>query len=126
MATLCRWLLGLYLLALAAPVLQATAAHAAAADAILVELCSAEGVRRIALDPSGQPIQPPLPVQHAGHDCAACATGCGHHGLCMPQSLAFGPAWPTLAPYHFSGPALVAGPPAARAPLPARGPPTLS
>jgi hypothetical protein len=126
MAAFCCWLLGLYLLALATPVLQATLAHAALADAVIVELCSADGVRQVALDPSGQPVTPAPLGQHAGHDCAACTTGCPHHGLCPPRGFTLAGAWPALRSPPPVGPAHAAGPPTARAPLPARGPPGLS
>ena len=121
-----RWLLALYILALGVPVLEAAVARAALADATLVDLCTGDGVRRIALDQHGQPVEHAPTGHHAGHDCTACLTGCAHHGLCGAHHLALLPAWPSLAPAGRHGPAIVAAGPAAHVPLPPRGPPTVS
>ena len=122
-----RWLLALYVLALGVPLLEAAVARAALADATLVELCTGDGVRRVALDRHGQPVEHVPTGHHAGYDCTACLTGCAHHGLCGGSPCcAFVLAWPSLEPAGRHGPAIVAAGPAAHAPLPARGPPTVS
>jgi hypothetical protein len=119
-------LLALYVLALIVPIVEATAARAALADATFVELCTGDGIRRITLDGHGQLVEHAPVGQHAGHDCTSCLTGCPNHGLCGGFQLALVPAWSSLAPVHGGAEAAVAAGPAALAPLPARGPPTLS
>ena len=119
-------LLALYVLALIVPIVEVAAARAALDDATFVELCTGDGIRRITLDGHGQPVEH-IPVgQHAGHDCTACLTGCPNHGLCGGFQPALLPAWSSLAPVLRGAEAAVAARPAAHAPLPARGPPTLS
>jgi hypothetical protein len=120
-----RWLLALYVLALAVPVLEATVARAALDDATLVELCTGDGVRHIALDALGQPIEHVPTGQHAGHDCSACLFGC-HHPAPGGNRLAQSHAWPAIAAPPSVAAAKIVARQAAHAPLPARGPPTLS
>jgi hypothetical protein len=122
----CRWLLVLYVLATGAPVLQAVAAHAAMAGQSVVDLCSAEGVRRIVLDPAGRPVVPKPADQHAGHDCTGCLTGCHQHGACPACGVGVADAWPNLRPDRREGAASPRAALSVRPPLPARGPPALA
>src|SRR5687767_10837489 len=61
MAGVTRWLLVLFLLSFAAPTVETIAARAAAAGSMLVELCTVDGVRQVALDRAGHPIDRDVP-----------------------------------------------------------------
>lgn len=122
----CRWLLVLYVLATGAPVLHAVAAHAAMAGHSVVELCSAEGVRRVVLDRDGQPVAPKPANQHAGHDCTGCLTGCHQHGACPACGVAAAASWPNQRMEVGDTATTDRASLSVRPPLPARGPPTLS
>lgn len=121
------WLILLYVASLGAPALQAAVARAQFADARMVELCSSEGIRRIAVDPDGRPIAP-LPLdEHGGHGCAACPPGCHHqHGLCPADGLTIARTpWSEVDPD--AGHAVpIRGAATVRPPLPPRGPPILT
>lgn len=120
------WLLALYVLALGTPVLQSLIAQAAVAEAVVVELCTGNGIQKIALGAGGEPVEHAPAGRHAGHDCAACFSGCSHHGLCGAPQFTLLEARPPRAVTAPLESDLVATGPAARTPLPARGPPTLS
>ena len=122
----CHWLLVLYLLATGAPALQAVTAQAAVSGQSVIELCSSGEVRRIVLDRDGRPIAPEPVGHHAGHDCPGCLSGCHAHALCPPSGGCATAAWPILAPDGGAWAAAACLFLAARPPLPARGPPTLS
>ena len=123
-----RLLLALYVLALGAPVLDAMVARAAVAGATTIDLCTGDGVRRIALDERGQPVKHAPLDDHRGHDCTACQIRCSQEGLRSGTPLTLlPPAWPLLGPLARGDEAALAPrPAAAHGPLPARGPPTLS
>lgn len=76
-APIVRVLLSLFFLAQATPVLNALVTAAAAADRPLVELCTAEGMRLVPVDPS-EPSKPGAPRDHANHDCVGCLASCCH------------------------------------------------
>lgn len=120
------WLLALYVLALGTPVFQSLIARAAVAEAVFVELCTGSGIQKIALGAGGDPVEHAPTGQHAGHDCAACFSGCSQHGLCGAPHFTLLKAEPPRALAAPLESDLVATRPAAQAPLPARGPPTLS
>ena len=124
---LARWLLMLFLLSIAAPVLDAVAARAAAPDTLLVELCTVDGVKQVALDRAGHPIDNETPGHHAAHDCTGCLTACGKHltpiGLSPPLVPTSG-YW--ARPASADEAVVLALRPAACTPLPPRGPPILS
>ena len=125
-AAVLRWVVVLYILSLGAPLLQGLAAQAAVAGTVLVQLCTVGGVKQVAVDQSGQPIDHVPSDRHAAHHCVCCLGGCAKHG----PGTGFGLTEPFIAiarpalPVRVASRARIA--PAAGAPLPARGPPTLS
>ena len=126
-AGLVRWLLALFLLSLAAPVVDAVAARAAVTDGFLVELCTADGVTQVTLDRAGHPIDGDAPGHHAAHDCTACLAACGKHLTPIGLSPPLRPMAGFCAGLVHADDtvARVVGP-AARTPLPPRGPPKVS
>jgi hypothetical protein len=121
-----RWLVALYVLSVCIPVIEAAAARDISPDAAFVDLCTVEGVKRVALNPDGQPIDPTPARHHGGHDCPGCFAGCAQGALCGELRGAVPLAWPRIVEARLPDAALAAPPLAARAPLPARGPPSLS
>jgi hypothetical protein len=81
MAGVTQWLLVLFILSLAAQVVEAAAARAAATDTMLVELCTADGVRHVAVDRAGHPVERERPGHQLAHDCTGCLSTSGKHGI---------------------------------------------
>ncbi len=117
----------LFLLSIAAPVIDAVAARAATPENLIVELCTVDGVKHVALDRAGHPIDNDEPGHHAVHDCTGCPAVCGKHlkpiGLSLPAVPITG-FW--SRPASVEEPDVLALRPAACTPLPPRGPPILS
>ena len=125
-AAVLRWVVVLYILSLGAPLLQGLAAQAAVAGTVLVQLCTVGGVKQVAVDQSGQPIDHEPSDHHAAHHCVCCLSGCAKHGA----ATGFGQSLPFVADRVPEAPVRAASRPRSAptvgAPLPARGPPTIS
>ena len=121
-----RCLIGLYLISLV------VAAHAAVPVAthesggLTIELCTADGVRVVAVDEAGQTSDRDQQSHHASHDCTGCCVRCPPKVLSGRTSVAVVRFAAMIAPTWDPGQNPLRGLPAAGAPLPPRGPPIFS
>lgn len=122
-AAVLRSLLVGYLLALSVPFLAAIVAQAPIGAATLTELCTADGVRYVAVNQQDAPHNN-SPHHHQRNDCPGCLTACGK--LTEPAIVdtadpnpAVALILPDVPRSHAVRPARLA----VHAPLPARGPP---
>lgn len=122
-ATVLRSLIMGYLLALSVPFLAAMVAQAPNGPAPRIELCTADGVRYVAVDQQDLPDNN-SPNQHQRNECPGCLTACGK----LTEPAIAETAEPNLAAVSISSDvprlqAVRSGRLAVHTPLPARGPP---
>ena len=121
------WVLAFSLLSLGIPGLGAASASAARDGMTVVEPCTSDGPTRAVLDPSGQPVDQAPYGRHATHEYPGCPTTWGKHPCCPALGLSLSQPATRLSPLRQPrGAPDMALAPAARAPLPPRGPPPLS
>lgn len=122
-----RCLIGLYLISLAAAAQAAVPVVAREGGGLVLELCTADGVRRVVIDDAGQTSDRHDSGHHAGHDCAGCCIRCPPKALAGRASVALVHLAPSVGHIRdLCGSELRKRRATTRAPLPPRGPPAFS
>ena len=123
---LVRCLLAAYLISLGAIGQHGAVLAAQQAGSYTVELCTEDGIRHVAVDDAGQPVQRGPYGHQACYDCGACGPGGAAKALCARCAMVVATPSPNEAPSLGvrEGPTRRLA--LSHAPLPARGPPPVS